>query len=148
MRTHTRLIALLAVVTLLVGAGALVARALSSDPGGGTLTRGIAFFGPFSGAEFPAAGTGTVAGGSRRAVITILLPAFAIPNAGGGQDENHVVATVRGDFPGYWIVGAKITPFVSDYARESGKLTVWLNKPARPGTPIPFSYMTFGIFND
>jgi hypothetical protein len=148
MRTRTRLVALL-VAPLLVLGGALVAVAVtSSPPGGGTLTRGIAFFGPFSGAEFPAAGTGTVAPGSTRSETTILLPAFAIPNAGGGQDENRVVATIQGYFPGYWIVGAKIKPPVSDYSKESGTLIVWLNKPAPANTPITFSYLTFGIFND
>jgi hypothetical protein len=146
MRTRTRWVALIVAPVLVAGA-AFVAGAQSSS-GGGTLTRGIAFFGPFSGAEFPAAGTATFDPGSQRSVTTILLPAFAIPNAGGGQDENHVLATVQGHFPGYWIVGAKIKPFVSDYGTESGKLIVWLNKAAPVNTPIPFSYMTFGIFND
>jgi len=146
MRTRTRLVAIL-VAPLLVLGGALIARA-SSPSGGGTLTRGIAFYGQSSGAEFPAAGTGSVPGGSSKSVTTILLPAFAIPNAGGGQDENHVVATIQGHFPGYWIVGAKIRPFVSDYGQQSGKLIVWLNKPAPPDTPITFSYLTLGIFND
>lgn len=146
MRTRSRLIAVIVAPALVVSA-AFVAGAQSSS-GGGTLTRGIAFFGPFSGAEFPAAGTATFDPGSERSVTTILLPAFTIPNAGGGQDENHVVTTIQGHFPGYWIVGAKITPSVSDYGRESGKLVVWLNKAAPANTPIPFSYMTFGIFND
>jgi len=146
MRTRTRIAAMLVAALLVIG-GAYVAGAQSSS-GGGTLTRGIAFYGPFSGAEFPAAGTGTVAAGSSRSATTILLPAFAIPNAGGGQDENHVVATIQGHVPGYWIVGAKIRPFVSDYNNESGTLVVWLNKPAPPDTPIRFSYFTFGIFND
>jgi hypothetical protein len=148
MATRRRFIAIL-VAPLLVLGGALIASAQSSTPsGGGTLTRGIAFFGPFSGAEYPAAGTGTVAARSSRSVTRILLPAFAIPNSGGGQDENHVVATLQGHYPGYWIVGAKIEPAVSGYDQESGKLIVWLNKPAPPGTPISFSYFTFGIFND
>jgi hypothetical protein len=146
MRTRTRVAALL-VAPLLVMGGAFMAGAQSSS-GGGTLTRGIAFYGPFSGAEFPAAGTGTVAAGSSRSVTTILLPAFTIPNAGGGQDENHVVATIRGHVSGDWIVGAKIRPFVSDYNNESGTLVVWLNKPAPADSPITFSYFTFGIFND
>jgi hypothetical protein len=146
MRTRRRFVTLL-VVPLLVLGGGVVAVAASSS-GGGILTRGIAFFGESSGAEFPAAGTGTIAPGSDRSVTTILLPAFAIPNAGGGQDENHVVATIQGHFPGYWIVGAKIKPAVSDYNQQSGKLFVWLNKPAPPDTPITFSYFTFGIFND
>jgi hypothetical protein len=145
MRTRRRFVTLL-VAPLLVLAGGVVAVAASS--GGGTLTRGIAFFGESSGADFPAAGTGTVAAGSDRSVTTILLPAFAIPNAGGGQDENHVVATIQGHFPGYWIVGAKIRPAVSDYSQQSGRLRVWLNKPAPAETPITFSYLTFGIFND
>jgi hypothetical protein len=114
----------------------------------GARKRGIAFYGPFSGAEFPAAGTGTVPVGSSKSVTTILLPAFVIPNSGGGQDENHVVATIQGHFPGYWIVGAKIKPPVSGYNHESGKLVVWLNKAEPPDTPITFSYFTFGIFND
>ena len=119
-----------------------------SSSGGCTLTRGIAFYGQFSGAEFPAAGTGTVPARSSRSVTSILLPAFAFPNAGGGQDENHVVATIQGNVPGYWIVGAKIRPSVSDYNQQSGTLVVWLNKPAPPNTSITFSYFTFGIFND
>lgn len=146
MRTRTRVVAIL-VAPLLVLGGALMARAQSSS-GGGTLTRGIAFYGESSGAEFPAAGTGTVPSESSKSVTTILLPAFAIPNAGGGQDENHVVATIQGHFPGYWIVGAKVKPSVSDYNQQSGTLVVWLNKPAPPATPITFSYFTFGIFND
>ena len=146
MHTRTRLIALLVAPLIVVG-GTLIAGA-GSTSGGGTLTQGIAFFGPFSGAEFPAAGTGTVPAGSLRSETTILLPAFSIPNAGGGQDENHVVATIQGHVPGYWIVGAKIRPFVSDYNKESGMLVVWLNKPAPADRPITFSYVTFGIFND
>ena len=131
---------------VLVAAGTFIAGALS--PGGGTLTQGIAFFGPYSGAEPPAAGTGTFHAGSVRSVTTILLPAFSVPNADGGQDENHVVATIQGHHPGYWIVGARITPFISGYDKESGTLIVWLNKPAPSDTPISFSYLTFGIFND
>jgi len=146
MRIRTYAVSVL-LAALLVLVGTLIADA-RSPAGGGTLTRGIAFFGPGSGAEFPAAGTGTVTAGSRRSVTTILLPAFVIPNASGGQDENHVVATIQGNVPGYWIVGAQITPFVSDYSKQSGKLKVWLNKPAPPNTPIKFSYFTFGIFND
>jgi hypothetical protein len=142
-----RLVAIL-VAPLLVLAGALITSARSSSEGGGTLTRGIAFYGPFSGAQYPAAGTGVVAAGSDRSVTKVLLPAFAIPNSGGGQDENHVVATIQGHHDGYWIVGAKIKPFVSDYSKESGNLVVWLNKPAPAGTSIRFSYFTFGIFND
>jgi hypothetical protein len=147
MRTRARFIIPLIAVPLLVGGGALAARALDNS-GTGTLTSGVAFFGPYSGANFPAAGTGTISGGSTRAEVKILLPAFSIPNAGGGADENHVLAMIQGHFPGYWIVGAQIRPFVSDYTQESGTLIVWLNKPAPRGTHIPFSYMTFGIFND
>jgi hypothetical protein len=143
MRSHARLVVSLTVVLLIV-AGALIAHAQSS--GGGTRTQGISFFGPGSGAEFPAAGSGAFQTGSSRAVIQILLPAFSIPGSNGGQDENHVIATIRGHFPGYWIMGARITPFVSDYSHASGTLKVWLNKPAN--TRIPFSYLTFGIFND
>jgi hypothetical protein len=146
MRTRTWVVAILVTPLLVVG-GMLIARAQSSS-GGGTLTRGIAFYGPFSGAQFPAAGTGTVPAGSSKSVTTILLPAFAIPSAGGGQDENHVVATIQGHFPGYWIVGARIKPSVSDYNQQSGKLVVWLNRPAPPDTAITFSFFTFGIFND
>lgn len=135
------------VVAVLVLSGALVVAAQSSS-GGGTLTRGIAFYGPFSGARFPAAGTGTVTPGSARSATRILLPAFSIPNAGGGQDENHVVATIQGHVPGYWIVGAKIRPSVSDYTKQSGRLIVWLNQPAPPERAIHFSYFTFGIFQD
>jgi hypothetical protein len=145
MRTRTWIVAIM--VPSLIVAGTLVAVA-GSTSGGGTLTRGIAFFGEGSGAEFPAAGTGVVPADSARSTTKILLPAFTIPNASGGQDENHVVATIQGHFPGYWIVGAKIKPFVSDYGQESGTLVVWLNKPAPADTPIPFSYFTFGIFND
>jgi hypothetical protein len=134
-------------VPLLVAGGALAARALG-PAGGGTLTNGIAFYGPYSGAQFPAAGSGTIAPGHTSASIRVLLPAFSIPNAGGGQDENHVIATIQGYVHGYWIVGAEIRPFVSDYGRQSGRLVVWLNKPAPPGSEIRFSYMTFGIFND
>jgi hypothetical protein len=54
----------------------------------------------------------------------------------------------EGHYPGYWVVGAKIKPFTSDYNQASGKLVVWLNQPAPPDTPITFSYFTFGIFND
>jgi hypothetical protein len=140
-----RLVVLLA-VPLLVGGGALAAWALTSNPGGGTLTRGIAFDGLGSGEEFPGAGTGIIPAGSAKAVVTILLPAFAIPGAGGGGDENHVVATLQGHHVGYWIVGARISPFTSDYNRDSGTLVVWLNKPAT--TPISFSFLSFGIFND
>ncbi len=145
MRTRTWLLTLAVVPSLILG-GALVVNAASG--GGGTLTRGIAFFGEGSGAEFPAAGTGVVTAGSSRSATSVLLPAFAIPNASGGQDENHVVVTIQGHFPGYWIVGAKIKPFVSDYSQQSGTLIVWLNKPAPADTTITFSYMTFGIFND
>jgi hypothetical protein len=148
MRQHARILIVSVAVPLLVGAGALAAGAFTDPPGGGTLTRGIAFLGPFSGAAFPAAGTGVVAAGQSRAEIKVLLPAFSIPNAGGGQDENHVVATIQGHVPGYWIVGAQIRPFVSDYSQESGTLVVWLNRPVPAGTRIHFSYMTFGIFND
>ena len=147
MRNPVRIVLALLLVPVLVGGGALVAGA--RDPsGGGILTRGVAFYGPFSGAQYPAAGTGTVAPGHASASIRVLLPAFSIPNAGGGQDENHVVATIRGHVPGYWVVGAEIRPFVSGYDREAGRLLVWLNKPAPPGTPIDFAYLTFGIFND
>jgi hypothetical protein len=146
MRARTRVVAVV-VAPLLVLGGALMAVAQSSS-GGGTLTRGIAFYGLGSGADFPAAGTGMVAAGSSRSVTKILLPAFEIPNASGGGDENHVVATIQGHYPGYWIVGAKIKPFTSDYNQGSGKLVVWLNQPAPPDTPITFSYFTFGIFND
>ena len=147
MHGPSRKVIVVLAIPLLVGAGALAAEAL--DPaGGGTLTRGIAFYGPYSGASFPAAGTGTVAPGHTSTSMKILLPAFSIPNAGGGQDENHVVATILGHVPGYWVVGAEIRPFVSDYGRESGTLVVWLNRPAPPGTAIHFSYATFGIFND
>lgn len=150
MRDHLRVTVVVAIVlaiALLLAGGALAERVLD-PPGGGTLTEGIAFNGPFSGAQFPAAGTGVIAPGHDRAVVTVLLPAFSIPNAGGGQDENHVVATIQGNVPGYWIVGAKIRPFISDYSQESGTLVVWLNEPAPPGVRIRFSYMTFGIFND
>ena len=146
MRTRAWIVAIVVAPMLVLG-GALIAGALTPS-GGGSLTRGIAFYGPFSGAEFPAAGTGTVAPGSARSETTILLPAFAIPNAGGGQDENHVVVTLQGHFPGYWVVGARIKPPVSGYSKESGTLIVWLNKPAPANTPIAFSYLTFGIFND
>jgi hypothetical protein len=146
MRTRARRFVVLLAVLLLVGGGALAARALTSNPGGGTLTRGIAFDGLGSGEEFPPAGTGTVHAGSSKAEVTILLPAFAIPGAGGGGDENHVVATIQGYRPGYWIVGAKIRPFHSDYNRNAGTLVVWLNKPAT--SPISFSFLAFGIYND
>ena len=59
-----------------------------------------------------------------------------------------MVATIQGHLPGYWIVGAKIKPSVSGYNRQSGKLVIWLNKPAPPDMAITFSYFTFGIFND
>jgi len=147
MRRHARKITVLLAVPLLVAGGALAARALG-PAGGGTLTNGIAFYGPYSGAQFPAAGTGTVAPGHVSSSIRVLLPAFSIPNAGGGQDENHVVATIQGHVRGYWIVGAEILPSVSDYGRQSGRLVVWLNRPAPRGIEIRFSYMTFGIFND
>ena len=147
MSTRWRFVALLA-APILVLTGAFISRAWSSAEGGGTLTRGIAFYGPFSGAQYPAAGTGVVPAGSDRSVTKVLLPAFSIPNSGGGQDENHVVVTIQGHFAGYWVVGAKIRPFTSDYSQQSGKLIVWLNKPAPADANIRFSYMTFGIFND
>jgi hypothetical protein len=147
MTVRLRLVAVF-VAALLVLGGALMTSALSSSGGGGTLTRGIAFYGTSSGARFPAAGTGVVPAGSTRSATRILLPAFAIPNAGGGQDENHVVATIEGHVPGYWIVGAKIEPSTSDYTQQSGRLIVWLNKPAPADRSINFSYFTFGIFND
>jgi hypothetical protein len=147
MSTRWRFIALIA-VPLLVVAGAVLTEAQSASGGGGTLTRGIAFYGPYSGAQYPAAGTGVVPAGSGKSVTKVLLPAFAIPNSGGGQDENHVVVTIQGHYAGYWMVGAKIRPFTSDYGKASGKLIVWLNKPAPADRNIRFSYMTFGIFND
>ena len=147
MVTRWRFIALL-IAPLLVLSGAFITRAWSSAEGGGTLTRGIAFYGPYSGAQYPAAGTGIVPAGSDRSVTKVLLPAYAIPNSGGGQDENHVVVTIQGYYAGYWVVGAKIRPFTSDYTHQSGKLIVWLNKPAPARMNIRFSYMTFGIFND
>lgn len=148
MPTWARRLAVIAAVPTLIGGGMLIARAAdpSSPPGLGTITNGIAFYGTPSGSNFPAAGLGTVARGSAVARERILLPAFEIPGAGGGQDENHVVATIKGHHAGYWIIGAAIRPAESGYDQESGTLVVWLNKPAN--VPIHFSYLTFGIFND
>jgi hypothetical protein len=143
------------VVLLAVGAGAvgLASSARASgpclgcpDPGTGTLTQDISFPGLDTGITATTAGGGTFEPGSARATVKVLLPAYTIPNAGGGQDENHVVAIIRGHVPGYWIVGAKVVPFSSNYDRPLGTLVVWLNKPAE--TPISFSYMEFGIFQD
>jgi hypothetical protein len=110
------------------------------------LTEGISFPGPFSGADASTAGHSSFAPGATRATVTIRLPAYTIPNAGGGQDENHALALVEGHHPGVWITGAVIRPAVSGYDRPNGTLVVWLNKPAPQR--ISFSYLTFGIFQD
>lgn len=128
------------------GAGYAVASSASGPPGTGTLSQGYSVPGPFSGADASTAGTGVVPAGSRRAVITVRLPAFTIPNAGGGQDENHAVVTVEGSTPGVWVTSARVTPGVSGYSQANGKLIVLLNKKAP--TDVTVAYWTFGVFQD
>jgi hypothetical protein len=140
---RARLVVSLVVVALIV-TGVFVAQA--QEAGSGTFVNGILFNGPGSGAD-PTAGSGAFHAGSARADLTVLLPSAL--GYQGGQDENHVLATIRGNYPGYWIRGARIRPFAPSGTYplpESGTLTVWLNKAAN--TTIPFSYMTFGINND
>jgi hypothetical protein len=127
--------------------GAIGAAAVAGTQSGkGTLTQGISFPGPFSGPTTSTAGVGHVPEGSDTGKVKILLPAYTIPNAGGGQDENHALAVLQGHVAGLWIVGVRVTPGVSDYNKSTGTLTVWLNKPAP--SRVAFSYLAFGLFND
>jgi len=140
-----RTLAVLGVAALLTGG--LTGYAVAGGTSGtGILTDGVSFPGPFSGADASTAGHATFAEGATRTTVTIRLPAFTIPNAGGGQDENHALALLEGHHPGVWIVGARVRPGISGYNRSNGQLVVWLNKPA-PG-PISFAYWTFGLFQD
>lgn len=147
--TARRIFALVGTSILLFTAG-LTGYALADDssgpPGGGTLSQGYSVYGPFSGADASTAGFGTFAEGTTRATVTIRLPAYTIPNAGGGQDENHALALLQGRHPGVWIIGAQVQPGISGYDTPRGTLVVWLNRPAP--TAITFAYWTFGIFQD
>jgi hypothetical protein len=148
MTTRRSLLALAATAALLTAGltGYAVAGGSAPPPGTGTLTNGVSFFGPYSGADASTAGHGSFASGESVTKVTIRLPAYTIPNAGGGQDENHALALIEGHHPGLWITSAEVRPGISDYNRPNGKLVVWLNKPAPE--PISFAYWTFGLFQD
>jgi hypothetical protein len=144
-----RLVAVLSMMALLLVGGLTgyaVADSLAAPAGGGTLTEGVSFPGPFSGADASTAGHASFAAGTSRATVTIRLPAYTIPNAGGGQDENHALALIEGHQPGLWITGAVVRPGVSGYGRANGTLVVWLNRPAPQR--VSFAYWAFGIFQD
>jgi hypothetical protein len=128
------------------GTGYAVAASSHGPPGQGTLSEGYSVPGPFSGADASTAGTGVIKAGTRRGTITVRLPAFTIPNAGGGQDENHAVVTVEGNTQGVWVTGAHVVPAVSGYARANGTLVVTLNKKAP--VDVTVAYWTFGVFQD
>ncbi|MGC4112859.1 MAG: MFS transporter [Nocardioides sp.] len=133
---------------LLTGAGTgyAVAASAGGTPGQGTLSEGYSVPGPFSGADASTAGTGVIKAGSQKARITVRLPAFTIPNAGGGQDENHAIVTVEGTTTGVWVTSARVTPSVSGYDRSTGTLVVRLNKKAPADVTV--AYWTFGVFQD
>jgi hypothetical protein len=128
------------------GTGYAVAGSASGPSGQGTLSEGYAVPGPFSGADASTAGTGVIPAGSRRGTITVRLPAFTIPNAGGGQDENHAIVTVEGSTSGVWVTSAHVIPAVSGYNRANGTLVVRLNKKAP--VDVHVAYWTFGVFQD
>jgi hypothetical protein len=135
-----------ALVLVGAGTGYAVASSASGPPGQGTLSQGFSVPGPFSGAKASTAGTAVIHAGARRGTAKVRLPAFTIPNAGGGQDENHVIATVEGSTSSVWVTSARVTPAVSGYDRADGTLIVRLNKPAP--SDVHIAYWTFGVFED
>jgi hypothetical protein len=145
---NTRLMLAAGAALVLAGAGTGYAVAASTDgpPGQGTLSEGYSVPGPFSGAEASTAGTAVIPAGSKKGRITVRLPAFTIPNAGGGQDENHAVVTVEGSTSGIWVTSAHVTPAVSGYDRSNGTLVVRLNR--RAPVDVHVAYWTFGVFQD
>lgn len=128
------------------GTGYAVAAATDGTPGQGTLSEGYSVPGPFSGAAASTAGTGVIKAGSQKGRITVRLPAFTIPNAGGGQDENHAIVTVEGSTSGIWVTSARVVPGVSGYDQSTGTLVVRLNR--RAPVDVHVAYWTFGVFQD
>ena len=130
--------------------GGLAQQALGSDasgpPGGGTLSQGYSVPGPFSGADASTAGFGVIPVGATHVTVTVRLPAYSTPNAGGGQDENHALAVLESHASKTWVVAARVSPATSGYDEPNGTLTVWLNHPAP--SRLTFAYWTFGVFQD
>jgi len=136
------------ILVVIVALASLMTITEGGSAGGGILTQGIAFFGPFSGAENLAAGSGFVPEGKSSTTMKVLLPAFSIPHAGGGQDENHVIVSGRTHIDGIWVTSGEILPAVSGYDKQAGTLTVHLNAKVPKGKKFYFEFLTFGNFND